>query len=45
MFLFFDFPTLKLRIIIIMPTDRPNIILATTCTMKNEVAFALEKII
>ena len=37
-----DMPTLKLKIIIIiiLPTDRPEIILPTARTTKNQVAFA-----
>ena len=34
-FLFLDVPTLKLSSIIILPTDRPEIILSTACTTKN----------
>ena len=34
-FLFLDVPTLKLRIIIILLTDWPNITLPTACTTKN----------
>ena len=41
-FLFSDKPTLKLGIIIIiLPTGRSEIILLTSRTTKNEVAFAL----
>ena len=38
-FLFLDVPTRNLRII--LPTDRPNIILLTTSTTNNYVTFAL----
>ena len=42
-FLFFDLPTLKLRIIIIiLLTDLADIILPTAGTTNNQVAFALE---
>ena len=35
-FLFLDLPTLKLKIIIIiLPTEQPEIILPTACTTKN----------
>ena len=34
-FLILDVPTLKLRIIIILPTDRHEIILPTACTTKK----------
>ena len=41
MFLFLDVPTLKLTIIIIiLLTDRPQIITPTTRTTKDEVVFA-----
>ena len=45
MFLFFDEPTWKLRfiiiiIIIILPTDRPEIILPIAYFTKKQVAFA-----
>ena len=41
MFLFLDVPTLKLRIIIIiLPTNRSEIILLTARTTKNQLAFA-----
>ena len=41
-FLYLDVLTLKLRIIviIILPTDRPKIILPTACTIKNKIGFA-----
>ena len=40
-FLFLDVLTLKLRIIIIiLPTDRPKIILPTARTIKNKIGFA-----
>ena len=40
--LFLNVTTLKTRIIIIiLPTDRPEIILSTARTTKNYVAFAL----
>ena len=43
MFLFLDLPTLKLTIIIIiLLTDRPQIITPITRTTKNEVVFAWE---
>ena len=42
-FFFFDLPTLKLRIIIIiLLTDLADIILPTAGTTNNQVAFALE---
>ena len=41
-FSFIDMPTLKLRIIIILPNDRPEIIPPTACTTKNQVALALD---
>ena len=40
-FLFLDVPTGKLRTIIILPTDQPDIILPTARTTNNQVAFVL----
>ena len=40
-FLFLDNQTLKLGFIIILPTDRSEIVLPTARTTKNSVVFAL----